>query len=148
MKRFSLATVLRIRRRREDAAQASLGELNRQHSQIQRQLRGQQDRIQMARDLRRGCLSDRVDMNVLRAEAAAEMQFMKVGHGLLLELSHVHGRTEVARLELLEASRSRQVIEHLESIHRERQRQHDIRQEQRLLDDLVNSGAFKRSYFS
>lgn len=139
--RFKLEPVLTVRRRREQAAQLKVAELERIRRGLEDALRRQQELITTAKSSLKGRLVGTLDVDDLRAHAGATIGQMRAGHRILLELAGVHTRMDAARAELIEASRRRRAVELLRDRRYEAWRRALDRAEDAAIDELAVQAA-------
>jgi flagellar FliJ protein len=141
---FTLEPLLRARRLQEQERQRAVAEIERQRIAIEDELRRQQDRIASAKGSMREQLVGAIDAWSLRMHAASSMAVMRQAQRAVLELAGVHRRLESARVELVEAMRSRRAVELLRERRYEAWKMEVDRAEASALDELAIIDAARR----
>ena len=136
--RFRLETVLRVKRRLEEAAQMELAQLKNRKGNLEQELKGLKSRLEQLRQelsekLGRGMKADEF---LLAQQAAGALEARM--DSLRKELSKLDLEIRGARHRLTQAYRERKLVENLKQRHRSRYVLEQARAEQNELDELAS----------
>ena len=141
---FRLEPLLTIRRRAEQDARRAVAVLQREHLELQDELRRRQQVIVAGKDQLRGTLTGKLDLGALRLGAGSTLHVIRQAQQLALRLAGLGQRMESARKVLLEARVSRRAIELLRERRFDQWKAALGRAENAALDELAVSAAARR----
>ncbi len=137
---FKLEPVLQQRTREERERQKALADLQRQRASLEDEIRGCQRAIDQEkadlRDLLGAGSGGAVDLRGARMQAGASLHHMARAQRAVLRLAGLHRRIELARAELLEATKRRKAVENLRERRFDEWKREQDATEARELDDL------------
>lgn len=142
---FNLQPVLEQRKRREDACQHAVMELERRRVEVESRIRRIQAGIASAhhemRDLvaseRRAGQGRGVPIGDVRLAASAAMGLVARAQRSVIELAGLHEKLNAARIELIRASADKKAVERLRERRHESWRREQSRREIAELDDIT-----------
>ncbi len=134
--RFQLEVVLRHRKSIEQQKQRAVAELETLRVRIENIIRGCQQGLDREKAELKGFLS-RADMRGARWQAGASRRLVAAAQRAALELAGVYKKIEIARAELLEATKRRKAVELLRERRFEEWKQGEARREMASVDELA-----------
>jgi len=141
---FRLEPLLTIRRRAEQDARRAVAVLQREHLELQDELRRRQQVIVAGKDQLRGTLTGKLDLGALRLGAGSTLHVIRQAQQLALRLAGLAQRMESVRDALLEARTRRRAIELLRERRFNQWKEAVGKAEDDALDELAVSAAARR----
>lgn len=135
--RFSLETVLKVRRQAEELRQRELAEAQAQRDRLLHQLAGLENELRGLNSAQSGKREGRLDMNAEAWFRARHEGITRAKRTVRLELMAKEAALNEARARAVEASRERRVLEKLEEKQLSEHLQNLNKEEQGFLDDLA-----------
>jgi flagellar export protein FliJ len=143
--RFGLDPLLEMRRREERSCMGEFAKIEQQRASAEHALRHKQAEISAGRDALRAGLVGKLDMTLLRQQAAASVAVDRVARQTVLQLAGLARQSDAARAKLVQASQRRRAVEILRERRLEEWKQEADRKETAFLDDLSNIAAAREA---
>ena len=141
---FRLEPLLTVRRRAEQDARRAVAVLQREHLELQDELRRRQQDIVAGKDQLRGTLTGKLDLGAVRLGAGTTLHVIRQAQQLALRLAGLAQRMESVRHTLLEARARRRAIELLRERRFDQWKEAVGKAEDAALDELAVSAAARR----
>lgn len=139
--RFNLEPVLQQRRAGEREKQRVVGELERERLGMEARLRAWNESVRGGRDELRGALGSAdggmMAIAEVRMHASASLRMVGEAERLAVSLAGLYRRIERARVELLEAARSRRAVEMLRERRFEEWKNEQEKRERDAVDEIA-----------
>jgi len=139
--RFNLEAVLTQRRAIEQEKQRVVGDLERERLAMEARLRDWNDSLRVGRDELREALGSAgggtVSVADVRLHAASSLRMVAEAERLAVTLAGLYRRIERARVDLLEAARSRRAVELLKERRREEWKRDQDKREAEAVDEIA-----------
>jgi flagellar protein FliJ len=134
---FQLEPVLKARRAAEQDRQITVAKLERQRMQIEQSIRRRQEMLIESKRELRSVLVGTLNTVDLRGTAASSIRVMGQAQKLVLELAAVHKRLDIARADLIEATKQRRAVELLRDQRFAEWKREQSKKEDAFIDELA-----------